>query len=211
MHAKRSQSFRPIPTAAAIVIAALMSLLLVGAPPAGAHGDEGEMTVIAAEPGADPDTVRVEIGLLYANDDDLATEATVTATLTNADGQTVGPVPVPRIEDARYGTEIAVPSPGTWTVVVTSTNPDAESDPQTVEVSAAPSTTATTASDGDGATEPSPLIAPAPDASGASASAPTESSDDSSVLPIVIIVVVVVVIALAIGGFLIARRRGATS
>jgi hypothetical protein len=187
----------------ALFLASVSISFAFTAAPAGAHGDEGVMTVIAAEQGASASTVRLEIGLVYANDDDLAEEATVTAMLTGPSGETVGPVTLPRITGARYGADAEVPSPGTWTVVITSTAPEAESEPQTVEVSTAAPSSSVAATD-DGETS-NPIV---PVDSGASAAASDAGEDDGTPWA-VIVVVALVAVAVAAGAYLALRRKGA--
>jgi hypothetical protein len=97
------------------------------------------MSVVAASP-AGPHSVHLEVGVTFANDNDLAPDATVTATLTNADGATVGPVDLPNGRGAHYGADITVPAPGTWTFIATAINPAATAT-GTVDVGDAPTTT----------------------------------------------------------------------
>lgn len=189
-------------TSLLLLFAAVVAMLglVVTAAPAGAHGDEGEMTVLAVEPAAEPNTVRLEIGLVYANDDELAEEATVTAMLTGPSGESVGPVSLPRITGSRYGAEAAVPVPGSWTVVITSTGPDTESEPQVVDVAAEAPTTSTII---EAPESSNPMV---PNASGASA---TEAeSDDSSPLVIIVVIAVAVILVVAVL-YVVLRRRGA--
>lgn len=125
---------------------AFVVVLSVGT--AGAHDDKGEMTVTKLEQ-TSPRTVSVEVGIVYSGDQHLAEDAGVTATLTGADGSTVGPVPLPLVspESSLYGAEVQVPSPGTWSVSVASTEPASEAT-GTVEVTAeATSTTETPTTD----------------------------------------------------------------
>ena len=80
-----SRALRP----AFALLAALVAALALFAAPAGAHSDDGEMTVLRAEQSG-PSTIEVEVGIVYA-DQHLAEEARVTATATK-DGETAGPV-----------------------------------------------------------------------------------------------------------------------
>jgi len=93
--------------------------------PVAAHSEQGELTVVVAEAPA-PGMVRLEVGLVYANDGHLAEESSVTASLTGPGGVTLGPVDLPRIAGARYGTEVPVPTPGTWQVTFAATGPTAQ-------------------------------------------------------------------------------------
>lgn len=136
---------------------------------AGAHGPEGLLTIIAAEQvgPADPEsgaTVRLEVGIVYANDNDPAEEAAVAATITGEGGAVVGPTPLPNVNGGVYGAEVTVPTTGRWDIEVTSTGPAASSTAALVIAEPAPTTTTTTSStttsttvadddaDGDGST-----------------------------------------------------------
>src|SRR5690606_20433417 len=116
-----SRALRP----AFALLAALVAALALFAAPAGAHSDDGEMTVLRAEQSG-PSTIEVEVGIVYA-DQHLAEEARVTATATK-DGETAGPV---TLEGGGPGSSvyrgaIEVPSPGAWSVQVVSEDPTAE-------------------------------------------------------------------------------------
>lgn len=130
--------------------------LMAAAPPVLAHGEVGVMRIQALR-SVGPLRVYVETGVLHT-DNDLATDAEVSATLTGPDDATVGPVPLPRISGARYGAEIEVSTPGTWTVAFTSAAPTAtatgavtvpEPSP-TSTATAAPTTTTTTTTTDNG-------------------------------------------------------------
>jgi hypothetical protein len=113
--------------ARARIAPAVLALLVVGvvllvSRPAGAHSDDGRMTVTAAEQ-VGAQEVRVEVGIVYANDDDPAEEATVTATLTGPNGEQEGPVALARSRGALYEATMPTPVPGTWAVAVSSTGP----------------------------------------------------------------------------------------
>src|SRR5690606_29076957 len=95
----RLMSARPV--APLTLLLACLTLVLAPAGPAGARGAEGAMTVIRAEQ-TGPGRAEVELGLLYANDNEVAEEATVTVTATGPGGEVVGPVPAPRTTGARY-------------------------------------------------------------------------------------------------------------
>ena len=118
-------------------------LLLLALPVllAATHGDTGTMEVVTAEQ-LEGLQVHLEVGVLH-EDGDLAEEATVTAVLTTAGGARVGPVQLARTTGARYGADLFLPEPGTWTAVVTSTGPAAEAT-TTIEVAAETSTTSQT-------------------------------------------------------------------
>jgi hypothetical protein len=205
-----SRAVRPRPSSALALLltvaGAVLALALGGAPHAGAHGDEGTMTVTAAEQVA-TDRVRVEVGIVYTNDDDPAEEAAVTATLTAPDGQVVGPVDLPAISGAVYGAEIDVPGPATWQVAVASTTPTAAAEASVEVVAATPETTDAPPSTN---AETGVLVEPEPslDADEAAADADDESSDNGAAIVIAGAVGLAVIAAIAV--VLVLRRRAAT-
>jgi hypothetical protein len=179
---------------------------LAGATVAFAHGDEGVMEVISAE-APSPSEVAVEVGVVYANDDDLAEEATVTVVATGPDGSSVGPVDVPRREDAVYAATFAVPSPGSWSLEFTSTGPAATATTQ-VTVPDAPATTSPPTTDpptSDASSSEPPETTAASDDEQAAGT--TDDEDGTNVLPLVVIALVVLAVGTAL--VLVARSRGA--
>ena len=175
-------------------LAGVCAFAVGAAVPAFAHGPDGEMTVITAEQ-TGPDRLTVEIGLLYANDNDLAEEATVTAALTGPDGVAT-PVPLPRIAGARYGTQVTVDTQGTWAVAVRSTNPAAEAT-ATVEVGAVSTPSA--------AVSPRPTATQEPSAGGASPSRST--ADELESAPWSVIAAAAGLLAVATAGVAVWKRR----
>lgn len=161
-------------------------LALVAAPSlAGAHGDDGEMSITTLEQ-VGADVVRIEAGIVYANDEDLAVDATVTATLTGTDGRVVGPITLEREagESALYVGEATVPSPGTWEVAVSSTSPSASAT-GTIDVTATTPTTnatSTTAAPAPSTTVESPGTTAAPGDDTAA------DDDESSGVPVLAVV-----------------------
>ena len=194
--------------AALAALVALASVLLLGVPAASAHGATGTMTITTATQ-TGPLNVQLEVGIKYENDDDLAEEAKVEATLTEADGTKVGPVSLPQIRNALYGTALQVPKAGTYAIAVTSTSPKADAtgsvkvtgDPANGGSSGGSSSSVTTAG-GGGASSTTAASATTTTA------APATSSTSSSSTPLVVAVVVVLVLVGAIGGFLVVRRKG---
>ena len=77
------------------VLGLLLSITALWSSPAFGHADEGEMKITKAT-ATSPTTIEVEAGITFANDDDLAEEAVVTATVTDQAGTSVGPIPMPR-------------------------------------------------------------------------------------------------------------------
>lgn len=185
---------------------ALAALALTGSA-AWAHGATGTMAVTTAEQ-AGPLTVRLEVGVKYENDDDLAEEAKVEATLTEADGTVVGPVALPQIRNALYGTQVQVPKAGTYAIAVTSTSPAATA-AGSVQVTGDPAAgstpaSSTTSGGGSGGASTSTTAA----ATTTTATSPATTSSSSSSTPLIVGVVVVLVLVGAIGGFLAVRRKG---
>lgn len=183
------------------VLVLVAMLLAVLAPrPAAAHGDEGTMEVTVAEP-AGATSVNLEVGILYANDDDLAAEATVTAMAAGPDGATAGPFALPQISGGRYGTTVELPAAGEWTLTITSENPAAETtatvtvsgiDPASSTTTTARASTTTTGSAAPPSTSPG--------------SATTTEAEDE--LPVVPVAVGAGVAVAAVAAYLIGRRRG---
>ena len=181
-----------------LLLAAVLSVVVVGA--AGAHGPVGEMTVLAAEP-VGATQIRLQVGIIYENDEELAEDAIVVAELTGPDGATVGPVDLPRTTGAMYEAVIDVPTSGTWTAEISSTEPSSEQtatiavggaaapsgDPDTTSTTAAPLTTTTT----------SPSTTTVSSSTGSSSSTPVA----------LIAVLAAVVVAAIIGGVLWQRNR----
>jgi hypothetical protein len=195
------------------VIAATVGILLGFANPAGAHGDDGAMTITAVEQ-VGPTSVRVEVGIVFASDDHLATDASASATLTGPGGAPGAPTPLVKQpgNTSLYRADIAVPTPGSWVVAVSSTNPTSRATAP-VEVAAQPSTTTgpsptpTTAS--AAATAPTAPGTTGAQLSAASAASSTPDSGGSSTTAALIVVAVVAVVVLGAGGVVLARRRSA--
>jgi hypothetical protein len=187
--------------AALLAAVALLGGLALSGVPAAAHGDEGEMTVVVSEQ-VDGDVVRLEIGLLHADDGHLAEDASVTATLAGPDGSAIGPVALPQISGARYGTDIEGVAPGTWSITIASTDPSTEiiTSVEVADDFVAPTTTPAAAPDGEQAgivpQDPPPAV-------------PTDADDDGFPWVLVVALVVIAVIIVASLTFLGRRRSSA--
>lgn len=156
---------------------AIVMTLTVGADLAGAHSDTGEVTVTRAEQSG-PDRIDLEVGIVYGDDGHIAADATVTATLLGPSGDSIGPVPLQRVDpnSSLFAGEVEVSGPGSWTVQVVSTNPegatsaevdvlqDAVGDTTTTDAPASTEAPATTEAPIDGAAD-QPLDAVADDGS----------------------------------------------
>lgn len=120
------------------VLASLLCLTAVVAlaAPAGAHSNEGEMTVTRAEESG-PLTISVDVGVLYA-DGHLAEDAEVYVDASTK-GTNLDPVRMERKGEGSsvYSAEIRVPSPGEWSLTIESTNPIASAT-HTVDVTDSP-------------------------------------------------------------------------
>lgn len=188
---------------------ASVAVLIVGTGTAGAHGDEGEMTLTRFEQ-VGPVTVEVEVGIVYEGDGHLAEDAAVSATLAGPDGATVGPVELIRTGEnsSLYAASIDVTAPGDWEVEVTSTEPDAEAtgrvtvSEQEPASTSSPTTPATV--DESGAT----ATGDGGSAEGADEAAADDSADDSGPNLVLVTGASLALAAIVIGGaVLVARRR----
>jgi hypothetical protein len=140
---------------------ASVAVLIVGTGTAGAHGDEGEMTLTRFVQ-VGPVTVEVEVGIVYGGDGHLAEDAAVSATLAGPDGATVGPVELIRTGETTslYAATVDVTAVGEWSVAVTSTDPTGTtSGTVTVIEGFAPTTSAP---ESPATTESPGTVAPAP-------------------------------------------------
>jgi hypothetical protein len=193
------------PALLATIAAALLTCVLATGGTAAAHSDEGELELTRFEQ-LDETTVEVEVGVVYT-DEHLAEDASVTATLTSAEGETVGPVDLVRTGETTslYGATVALPGAGSWTVTASSTNPTGSVEGRLVVAPPVPTTTTSTTAPGSTTTEPSDVAAE-------QAAATQTGGDDDGSGPSAALVVgaCVVLAALVIGGaVLVARRRGA--
>ncbi|HTN99170.1 MAG TPA: hypothetical protein VL068_00740 [Microthrixaceae bacterium] len=113
---------------------------------ASAHSAEGTMTITKSEQ-VGPNRVHVEVGIAYAGDEHLATDAAVSATLTSSTGDVVGPVTLNQVsaDSSLYEAEVDVTGPGTWTVAAKSTDPTASAT-AAIEVTATEESTTSTTS-----------------------------------------------------------------
>jgi hypothetical protein len=196
---------------------ASLAVLVAGTGTAGAHGDEGEMTLTRFVQ-VGPVTVEVEVGIVYGGDGHLAEDAAVSATLAGPDGATVGPVELIRTGEnsSLYAASIDVTAPGDWEVAVTSTEPEAEATGTVTvaeqEPASTSSTTAPPAVDESGATATGEGGG-TEEATGGSAEAAAdgaEGADDSGPNLVLVTVASLALAAIVIGGaVLVARRRAA--
>lgn len=165
---------------AAVMVCAAFAL--VGAVDAVAHSDQG-LLALTAEAAADARVVLLDATLKYANDGDVVPNAVVTASATNAAGETPAPLTLADEGEGRYRGELVLPSDGKWDITVRSEEPVA---------SARASVTVTTRP------PPSTQVLP-----------PVDDDGDGDEGPnlLVVGVPVVVVVLVAAGAYALLRRR----
>lgn len=171
-----------------LVVALVLAITAVWASPAFGHSDEGEMKITKAT-ATSPTTIELEAGITFANDNDLAEEAVVTATATDQAGASVGPIAMPRRTGALYAATIEVPGPGVWTIAVSSTEPVASASTQV------DTTTPTTTSSSSSSTTTSTPSTTAD----TSAASPASSTPESTGTSTATLLGIAIVVALAIG------------
>lgn len=213
----RSKSSRSVWMPVLLMLSAVLGLTAL-ATPVGAHGDEGTMEVIKTDV-VSPTEIEVEVGVVYANDDDLATEANIMVTATGPSGEVVGPINLPVIEDARYGTTITVPGPGAWTLAFTSENPVASTAAAVEVTPEGPPDTTTPTSDAPATSDPevsvdvTTLETSEPPASVAASATDTEDSngddgDGGSIIGYVVVVLAIAGVTTAVVVIRSRRRAG---
>lgn len=204
-----------------IVAALLVVALALGvsaaaiAPLAGAHGDDGVLTVISATPSGSSSAVRVK--LAYGTDGHPVDGATVTVVADDGAGTKVDPVAMTAAgSPGEYTATVAFPSAGTWNVRVTSVSPSATIT-LTQDITAEPGVAVGTESPASStALEPTTTVDPALDAdvgdSPATATPQVTSGakkvdDDSSSSTPMIVLAVGAVALIAVAGFAVVKGR----
>jgi hypothetical protein len=122
-------------------------VVLGGALPAAAHGDDGVFAGTEATPGSGL-SVNVRARLVYANDNEPAPGAFVVVDAVDAAGMSTAPELLTDNRDGTYQGVLALPAPGAWTVRFQSMTPNATAEvaftaPAPVGPTSAPTTTAT--------------------------------------------------------------------
>jgi hypothetical protein len=174
---------------ARLVLVALMAGVgaLAIAPSAGAHGDDGVLSVVSATPSGTSSTVTVE--LTYEGAGHPVDGATVTVVADDGAGRTIDPVPMgPGSAPGQYTATVEYPSAGTWNLRVTAVSPaatvtltqDATADPG---VTAVPSTTVAAGGGGDGDAVTSSTVEIGDAATDTAAPEGDGADEDSSPLP----------------------------
>ena len=203
------------------IVAALLVLALtlgVGvaalAPMAGAHGDEGVLSVVSATPSGTSSTVRVK--LTYDSDGHPVDGATVTVVADDGAGAKIDPVPMTAAGSAgEYSASVAFPSAGSWNLRVTSVSPSATIT-LTQDITAEPGVTVGTEVPASSTTlATTTTVDPALDGEvegSATTAAPTatlgaEADDESSSSTPMIILAVGAIALIAVAGFAVAKGR----
>ena len=124
-----------------LALLVLGAVTLLGATPAGAHGDDGTLEVLDAVPTPAGDEVTYTVELTYANDGDPVDGAIVSATVRGPGGPQE-PLAAASIGEGWYAVPIRFPGPGRWTVTFAAVEPAATLE-VTYEVPATPPSTTT--------------------------------------------------------------------
>lgn len=107
----------------------MLFLVLVGASPVWAHSDTGLLT-LETSPAPQPLGVQVRARLVYVNDRDPVSTATVTLEGTGPNGATVPATTLVSRGDGVYTAVVVVPTAGAWTFRARSAAPDATAEAQ---------------------------------------------------------------------------------
>ena len=111
---------RLVRTVVVLVVAVLSAAVAV--PPAVAHDEVGELSVLEAATGTDG-SVRYAVRLTYADDGHPAEDATVTAVAEQPGARSVGPVSLTETAPGSYAGSLTLTDPGTWTVRFSALSP----------------------------------------------------------------------------------------
>jgi hypothetical protein len=126
--------------AALAAVAACTAIALTGAGDAVAHSAQG-LLALTAEAAADARVVSLVARLTYSNDGDVVPNAVVTASATNAVGESTPPVTLVDEGGGRYRGELVLPSDGKWDVTVRSEEPVASASASVIVAAKPPSST----------------------------------------------------------------------
>lgn len=161
-----------------------------------------------------PTTVHLEVGVVYASDQDPGEDASVVATMTDATGGTVGPIDLVRVErlGAVYAADVDLTAPGKWSIEVSSTGPTAATSAVTEVVAQAPSAAdaEVTTSAPDQAPEEQIVTANGAegvaDSSPATTAAGTDPQEKGNGAVFIVLAVVAFVLAVGAGAVVVIRR-----
>lgn len=204
------------PVRAAVLSAAfLMVGLIVVAPSAGAHGDDGKLEAVSVVSSGTSTVVTVR--LTYANDAEPVTGATLTLVGDDGAGARFDPLPMAATSTpGEYSATAQMPSAGTWNLRVTSVTPAATltlTQQISADAGVAPSPSSTETTAVGSSTTPRPTDdgvepGPAPVTGSKGTSSTDDASDDSGpgAMPWIIgAIALVVVLGL---GFFLSKQRG---
>lgn len=178
--------------AAAALIAIVVAL---SAGPATAHSGQG-LLELEARAGATPLSVKFTASLVFANDLEPVSTASVVVRAFGPAGETVGPIEMASTGEGKYTTDITLPSGGPWKLQATATDPDALSEIAYNTVDPAPTTTQPATSN------PSPGT---PTATGAAGS--PSSTDGSGPNWLFAILIALVLVLIGVVGVAVLRTR----
>lgn len=185
-----------------LAVAVVGALVLGVAHVAVAHSEFGLMTLDAVR-GAAPQSAELRARVVYANDREPVSTATVTVDGSGPGGAVLAPVPMTGGADGVYTVSVQLPAPGDWVFRATATAPEATAE-ATFTATAPPSTTAPPSDDGaQTAKRPAgPAANPADDAAGDGG----EGGDGGDwLVPVAALVVALATVVVVVRG---RRRRG---
>jgi hypothetical protein len=105
---------------------AVAAVVVAGAAPAGAHGDEVQMEVIEQTPSGEGSSVTYLVALTYVGDGEGIDDAVVTATISQTGEAPEAPIPMaPTGAGGGYEATISFPRSGTWNLRFASADPEA--------------------------------------------------------------------------------------
>jgi hypothetical protein len=163
-----------------------------------AHSAEG-LLALEATASPEPLSVQVRARLVYANDRDPVSSATVTVEATGPNGATLPPRPLESRGDGVYTAVVVLPAAGAWTLRATSSAPDASAEVRFEADASRPTTTNATTTT---TSEPAPREAEP---------LPTSASvdDDGGGGWFLAVGAIALIVALAASAWWWTRRRGA--
>lgn len=197
-----------------LAVVCVAAPLLLSAPVAVAHGDDGRLEVVSVVPQGS--TAVVTVRLTYGNDGEHVDSATLTVAGDDGTGTRLDPVAMTRTQaPGEYSALVQFPSAGTWNLRVTSVKPAATAT-VTQEVSADTGVTAPSETTVAGPT--TPTVAGPTDSAVAGAAEPSrattekEPADDGGGSGALLWIIGAVALLVVVGaGVLIAGRRRSRS
>jgi hypothetical protein len=186
-------------TCRVVLAGAVVGALVVGFAHAAAHSEFGLMTLDAVG-GAEPQSAALRARVVYANDREPVSTATVTVEGTGPGGAVLAPVPMAGGADGVYTVTVRLPASGDWTFRAAATAPEATAEAG-FTATAPPSTTvpASPSGGGDGAQ--------ATGRSAGSAASAAADAGDGAGWPVPVAIVALVVLGLATAVVVVRGRR----